>query len=109
MNNPNSSVVLICGDSAFGLAPGLPPKTAIHYDFPITIAIAKNLAWGMIGQQQEAIWKRKHKTNLRDVPYHKIIEGMGGSGQVVVDPDEIIPAVRNSFDMKVSALVEIVT
>ena len=109
INNLESNVVLICGDGAFGLAPGLPSETAFHCDAPITIVVAKNLAWGMIGQQQEAIWKRRHKTNLRDVPYHKIVEGMGGHGRLVIDPDDIGPAVRNSFDLEVPALIEVVT
>lgn len=109
LNNPNSNVVLVSGDGAFGLAPGLPPETAIHYNAPITIVVAKNKAWGMINQQQKAIWKREYKTDLRDVPYHKMVEGMGGYGELVEDPADIIPAIKRAFKSNVPSLIDVVT
>ena len=109
LNNPDSKVVLISGDGAFGLAPGLPPETAIHYEAPITVVVAKNMAWGMINQQQKAIWKREYKTELRDVPYHKVVEGMGGYGQLVENPDDLKPALKRAFDSKVPSLIEVVS
>ena len=109
MNNPDSKVVLIAGDGAFGLAPGLPPETAIHFNAPITVIVAKNMAWGMINQQQKAIWGREYQTNLRDVPYSRMVEAMGGYGEVVENPDDIIPALQRSFDAKVPALIEAVS
>ena len=109
MNNPDSKVVLLAGDGVFGLAPGLPPETAIHFNAPITVIVAKNLAWGMINQQQKAIWGREYQTNLRDVPYSGMVAAMGGYGEVVENPDDIIPALKRSFDAKVPALIEAVS
>lgn len=109
LNNPDSHVVLIAGDGAFGLAPGLPPETAFHYEAPITIIVAKNKAWGMINQQQKAIWKRDYKTELRDVPYYKIVEAMGGYGELVENPDDLIPAIRRTFESKVPSLIDVVS
>ena len=107
LNNPDSNVVLIVGDGSFGLSPGLPPETAIHYNTPITIVVAKNNSWGMINQQQKIIWKREFRTELRDVPYHKMVEGMGGYGQLVEKPDELQPALQRAFDSKKASLVEV--
>jgi acetolactate synthase-1/2/3 large subunit len=109
MNNPESKVVLIAGDGAFGLAPGLPPETAIHFNAPITVVVAKNLAWGMINQQQKAIWGREYKTNLRDVPYSRMVAAIGGYGELVENPDDIIPALKRSFDANVPALIDVVS
>jgi acetolactate synthase-1/2/3 large subunit len=109
LNNPDSNVVLIAGDGAFGLAPGLPPETAIHYEAPITIVVAKNKAWGMINQQQKAIWNRAFKTELRDVPYYKMVEAMGGYGELVENPEDLIPALKRSFESKVPSLIDAVT
>jgi acetolactate synthase-1/2/3 large subunit len=109
INNPDSKVVLLAGDGAFGLAPGLPPETAIHFNAPITVVVAKNLAWGMINQQQKAIWGRDYQTNLRDVPYSKMVEAMGGYGELVENPDDIIPALKRSFETNVAALIDVVS
>ena len=67
------------------------------------------MAWGMINQQQKAIWKREYKTELRDVPYHKVVEGMGGYGQLVENPDDLKPALKRAFDSKVPSLIEVVS
>ncbi|MBF0530811.1 MAG: thiamine pyrophosphate-binding protein [Deltaproteobacteria bacterium] len=107
MNHPDSKVVLISGDGAFGLAPGLPPETAIHYNAPITIVLAKNKAWGMINQQQKAIWNREFKTELRDVPYSRIVQGMGGYGEFVENPEDIQPALKRAFDSQVPSLIDV--
>jgi acetolactate synthase-1/2/3 large subunit len=109
LNNPDSNVVLIAGDGAFGLSPGLPPETAIHYEAPITIVVAKNKAWGMINQQQKAIWNRAFKTELRDVPYYKMVEAMGACGELVENPEDLIPALKRSFESKVPSLIDAAT
>ena len=63
----------------------------------------------MINQQQKAIWGREYQTDLRDVPYSGMVAAMGGFGEVVDDPDDIIPALKRSFDAKVPALIEAVS
>jgi len=106
MANPESNVVLITGDGALGLAPGLPMETAIHYELPITVIVVNNQQWGMIQQQQKGMWHRTYKTDLRDVPYHKMFEGMGAYAQLVEDPNDIKPAVKRAFDSKVPSFIE---
>lgn len=105
--HPESNVVLITGDGAFGLAPGLPMETAIHYKLPITVVISNNNAWGMIKQQQMGIWKRTYKTDLRDVPYHKMVEGMGGYGELVEDPNDLKLALNHASDAKVASCINV--
>jgi len=55
--NPDSRVVLITGDGSFGLAPGFTPMdTALDMGLPVTMVVANNSQWGMIQNQQKAMW-----------------------------------------------------
>jgi acetolactate synthase I/II/III large subunit len=109
MLHPNSRVVLISGDGAFGLAPGLPMETAIRYKVPIVVVVLNNQSWGMIKNQQKAMWKRTCETDLRDIPFHKMIEGSGGQGFLVEKPEDLVPTLERSFTSNVPTIINVKT
>lgn len=109
MLHPKSRVVLIAGDGAFGLAPGLPLETAIYYKVPIVVVVLNNQSWGMIKNQQKAMWNRTYATDLRDVPFHKMIEASGGQGFLVERPDELVPVLEQSFSSNVPTVINVKT
>ena len=99
MAKPDSKVVLITGDGALGLSPGLTPmETAIDREVPVTIVVANNAQWGMIQEQQKAMWGETYATSLRDVDYHTIFAGAGAHSQLVTDPGELVPALQRSSE-----------
>ena len=99
MAKPNSKVVLITGDGALGLSPGLTPmETAIDREVPVTIVVANNAQWGMIQEQQKAMWGETNATSLRDVDYHAIFAGAGAYSQLVTNPGELGPALQRSSE-----------
>lgn len=99
MAKPDSKVVLITGDGALGLSPGLTPlETAIDREVPITIVVANNAQWGMIQEQQKAMWGQTYATSLRDVDYHAIFAGGGAHSQLVTEPRELVPALDRSSE-----------
>jgi acetolactate synthase-1/2/3 large subunit len=109
MKRPDSKVVLISGDGSFGLNPGLPLETAIHRNIPIVVVVLNNQAWGMIRNQQKAIWGRTCATDLRDVPFHKIVEAAGGYGELVEKAEDLKPALQRAFDSGLPALLNVKT
>jgi acetolactate synthase-1/2/3 large subunit len=109
MAEPDSKVVLISGDGSFGLNPGLPLETAIHRNIPIVVVVFNNQAWGMIRHQQKTIWDRTCATDLRDVPFHKLIEAMGGYGELVENAEDIKPALERAFESGLPALLNVKT
>jgi acetolactate synthase-1/2/3 large subunit len=109
MAKPNSRVVVISGDGSFGLNPGLPLETAIDRKIPIVVVILNNQAWGMIQNQQKAIWKRTCATDLRDVPFHKIAEATGAYGELVEDAKDLKPALKRAFDSGLPAVLNVKT
>lgn len=104
MTKPESKVVLITGDGALGLAPGLTPmETAIDREVAVTMIVANNAQWGMIQEQQKAMWGQVYATSLRDVDYHKIFEAAGAHAQLVTEPGETVPALKRAWEQNQSA------
>lgn len=104
MARPDSKVVLITGDGALGLAPGLTPmETAIDREVAVTMIVANNAQWGMIQEQQKAMWGQVYATSLRDVDYHKIFEAAGAHAQLVTEPGETVPALKRAWEQNQSA------
>lgn len=109
MAAPDSRVVVISGDGSFGLNPGLPLETAIHRNIQIVSVILNNQAWGMIQNQQKAIWGRTNATDLRDVPFHEIAKASGAYGELVEKAEEVKPALQRAFDSGKPAVINVKT
>ena len=95
---PASNVVLISGDGAF-MNGGLSIETAFQEDLPIVIIIDNNGGLDCISQQQERLFENGEHfaTDFRDVPYHKMVEGLGGYGELVTKREDLKPAVRRAI------------
>ena len=98
MNSPDSRVVLISGDGAF-LAGGLSIEAAFANDVPITVVIDNNRGFGSIKQQQMRLFKnrRSFKTDFRDIPFDKMVVGLGGYGETVEEIEELSSAMERAF------------
>ncbi len=96
--NPKKTVVLISGDGAF-LSGGLSIEAAFQEQLPIVIVIDNNGGLDCISQQQERLFASgKHfATDFRDIPFHKLMEGLGGYGELVEQEFEIGPAVKRAI------------
>ena len=112
MAYPDSKVVLVTGDGSLGLAPGLTPlETSIDHNAPITIIVANNAQWGMIQEQQKAMWGQVCATSLRDVNYAAIFEGGGAYAETVTASSELVPAIQRALqkNQSISALLDVKT
>lgn len=96
--HPNKTVVLISGDGAF-LSGGLSIEAAFQEKLPIVIVIDNNGGLDCISQQQERLFANgKHfATDYRDIPFHSMIEGMGGYGELVETRDQLAPALLRAI------------
>jgi len=93
-----ANVVLISGDGAF-LSGGLGIEAAFQESTPITVVIDNNGGLDCISQQQERLFESgKHfATDFRDIPFHKMFEGLGGHGELVERREQLIPALRRAI------------
>ena len=106
--SPGSKVVLITGDGSLGLAPGLTPmETAIDRGLDVIMVVANNAQWGMIQEQQKAMWGRIYATSLRDVDYYKIFEAAGAFAQQVTKPGDFAPSLKRAMEQNDPAFIEV--
>ena len=81
-------------------------ETAIDRKINVTMIVANNAQWGMIREQQKAMWGREIGTRLRDVDYHKIFEAAGAFSQSVTDPNDIKTVVVRAMSHEGPAFIE---
>ncbi|MBI1386194.1 MAG: thiamine pyrophosphate-binding protein [Rhizobiales bacterium] len=104
----DANVVLISGDGAF-LSGGLSIEAAFQEDLPITVVIDNNGGLDCISQQQERLFASgKHfATDFRDIPFHKMFEGLGGHGELVERREELAPALARAMASGKTACVNV--
>ena len=108
---PDSRVLLVIGDGSVGFN-FMEFETAIRKNLPIVVVIANDLGWGMIRHSQElrlggqAI---ETGTYIGEVPYHKMVEALGGLGLYVERPEDIRPALEQAFASGRTACINVMT
>ncbi len=101
---PTRTVLGFVGDGAFGEG-GIEFETAVRHRIPILMVISNNSGLGHYSADTPAHWQYAGD-------YAQIAEGMGGHGERVEEPDEIIPAIKRALHAMQSgraALLDVVT
>ncbi|MEK9785131.1 MAG: thiamine pyrophosphate-binding protein [Gammaproteobacteria bacterium] len=110
LHHPQGHAVVISGDGAF-LSGGLSIEAAFQEGLPITVVIDNNGGLTTISQQQERLFEtpRHVATDFRDIPFHKMFEGLGGYGERVERAEDIAPAVKRALASGKTACVDVRT
>ena len=108
LSHPEKRVVIVYGDGSFGLN-GFEFDTAIRFGLPVIGIVGNDAAWGQMMRPQGAMlgWDRLDGTLLARTRYDKIVEAMGGYGELVESPDEIRPALERAAASGKAACVNI--
>jgi len=104
---PDTRVGIVYGDGSFGFN-GMEYDTLIRHELPVVGVIGNDGAWNNI----KVIHRMMHPDSafLSDIgfrPYEKMVEGLGGYGELVEKPSEIRPALERAQDSGVPALVNV--
>ena len=107
---PEKTVVVLNGDGAFGLN-AMEFDTAVRYNIPFVCVILNDQAWGMIKHGQEMTYgnERVVGSELGVVHYEKVVEALGGYGELVTKDGEIIPALERAIACGKPACVNVLT
>jgi acetolactate synthase-1/2/3 large subunit len=107
--NPGKRVVVVYGDGSFGLN-GFEFDTAVRFGLPIIGVVGNDAAWGQMMRPQGAVygWDRLQATLLNPTRYDKVVEALGGHGELVERPEEIRPALERAAASGKPALVNVV-
>ncbi len=97
LSHPDRRVVIVYGDGSFGLN-GFEFDTAVRFDLPIIGVVGNDAAWGQMMRPQGAMigWDRLDGTLLNPTRYDKVVEALGGHGELVERPEELRPALERA-------------
>jgi len=98
MAHPNKRVLIIYGDGSFGLN-GFEYDTAVRFKLPIVGIIGNDHAWGQMMRPQINMYgaDRLVATELLPTRYDKVVEALGGYGELVTEPKQIRPALERAY------------
>lgn len=86
--HPEAEVWVIWGDGSFGY--GLAEyDTFVRHGVGVIGLIGCDASWMQIAREQVEVLKDSVGTDLRRTAYHEAVEGLGGKGFEIRDPDEI--------------------
>jgi acetolactate synthase-1/2/3 large subunit len=95
---PERPVCVIQGDGAFGLN-GMDFETAVRFRLPMVVVVGNDAAWGQIRVPQRGLYGEDHSpaTRLAPTRYDRVVEALGGEGEHVEDPKDLVPALERAF------------
>ncbi len=107
---PNSPVYCIIGDGAFGFHPQ-EIETAVRNNLRPIFLVCSDKQWGMVKINQQFALKpvktmikkslgreETINTDLGEIEFDKLSLSMGGHGERVSGPEELVPAIERSLD-----------
>ncbi len=106
---PDKQVLIIYGDGSVGLN-AMEYESAVRQGIPFVGIIGNDGAWGQIRTMQEALYGPGNAPASElnpQAPYHEMVEGLGGYGELVTRPEDIRPALQRAFDSGVPACINV--
>lgn len=104
---PDTRVGIVYGDGSFGFN-GMEFDTLIRHNLPVVGVIGNDGVWNNIRTLHRMAHPASvHLSELGFRPYEKMVEGLGGYGELVEKPSEIRPALERAEESGVPALVNV--
>ncbi|MFQ5478472.1 MAG: thiamine pyrophosphate-binding protein [Candidatus Binatia bacterium] len=107
--HPDRRILIIYGDGSFGLN-GFEYDTAVRFQLPIVGIIGNDAAWGQMLRPQIGMYgeDRVVATELSHTRYDKVVEALGGHGELVTEPDQVAPALERAFQSGKPSCVNVI-
>lgn len=95
---PERPVCVVQGDGSFGLN-GMDYDTALRFKLPMVVVVGNDAAWGQILIPQRGLYGEELAVATRLAPtrYDRVVEALGGRGEHVEDPADLVPALERAF------------
>ena len=108
--NPDKPVIVLNGDGSFGFN-SMEFDTMVRHNIPVICIVNNDCAWGMIKHSQKMSIGEERCTcaELGMRHYEKMVEGLGGYGELVIEDKDIIPAIKRAIDSGKPACINVVT
>ena len=104
--HPDRRVIMLTGDGAFGFN-GMEFDTAVRHNLAIVAILGNDSAWGIDRQIQLGVYGRPVATDLLPTRYDQVVQGLGGYGEQVDNPEELPFAIDRALKMDRPALINV--
>jgi acetolactate synthase-1/2/3 large subunit len=100
-------VAILFGDGAFGLN-GMEFETMARHHLPVVAVIGNDGQWAQIKHPQKAMLGHSTAADLAPgIRYDRMVEALGGYGELVERPEDIRPAIERAFASGLPACVNV--
>ncbi len=107
--NPDKQVCLLLGDGAFGFS-GMEFDTLVRHNVPVVAVMGNNGIWALEKHPMEFLYGYSVAAELQPrCRYDQVVEALGGHGELVERPDDLVPALERAFESGKPALVNVLT
>ena len=103
---PNSRVIMMTGDGAFGFN-AMEFDTAVRHKLNVVAILGNDSAWGIDRQIQLGLYGRPVATDLLQTRYEQVVQGLGGHGEFVERPEDLAPALERALTCGKPALLNV--
>ena len=106
--HPDRQVILLSGDGAFGFS-AMDFDTMVRHRIPVVCVVGNNGIWAQEKHPMEDMLGMSVAADLTPrTRYDKVVESLGGYGEMVDRPDEIRPALARAFASGLPACVNVI-
>jgi acetolactate synthase-1/2/3 large subunit len=107
--HPQRQVVLLLGDGAFGFS-GMEFDTLARHGVNVVGVMGNNGIWALEKHPMEFLYGYSVAADLRPATrYDQVVEALGGYGELVERPQDVVPALERAFGAGRPALVNVLT
>jgi len=103
---PDSRVIMMTGDGAFGFN-AMEFDTAVRHKLNVVAVLGNDSAWGIDRQIQLGLYGRPVATDLLQTRYEQVVQGLGGYGEFVERPEDLRPALERALASQKPALLNV--
>ncbi len=106
---PDRQVILLSGDGAFGFS-AMEFDTMVRHRIPVVCVVGNNGIWALEKHPMQSLLGASIATDLAPrTRYDKVVEALGGHGELVERPDQIRPALERAFKSGLPACVNVIS
>ena len=105
---PDRQVILVSGDGAFGFA-AMEFDTMVRHRIPVVCVVGNNGIWALEKHPMQSMLGTSLAADLgHKTRYDKVVEALGGYGELVERPSDIRPALERAFKSGLPACVNVI-
>jgi thiamine pyrophosphate-dependent acetolactate synthase large subunit-like protein len=105
---PDSQVILLSGDGAFGFS-AMEFDTMVRHRIPVVCLVGNNGIWALEKHPMQSMLGASVASDLgRETRYDKVVEALGGHGELVERPEDIRPALDRAFKSGLPACINVI-